>query len=61
MTELEKFEWFKCACGYLTWAMQNGIGAEEQLANITHDLVEIVRDTECFLPRLHKYDQYWKG
>lgn len=61
MSDAEKIQWFKDACGYTVWCLDNHVSAEEMLFNLQHDIIGIARDEECFVPRLNGYSKYWKG
>lgn len=63
MTESEKakVQWFKNACGWIVFAVDNNIPPVQVLSELQHDIIGLQRETPGFAPRLGDYAKYWKG
>lgn len=59
MADKEKAQWLVDACGYMVFCLDNDISATEQLYNLQHDILGMVRNEICFSPRLHGYAKHW--
>jgi len=60
MTKAETLKVFKGMAGYLQWATRAGESEASLLATLTHDIMGLAREEDCFCPRTNSYAKHFK-